>query len=62
MVNVTLALSNTLFLIGEREYLPWEAALSSLNYFKLMLDRSTAYAPMQVRRGVAGRAPVLVAP
>lgn len=47
IVNVTLALNNTLFLSGETEYLPWEAALSSLNYFKLMLDRSTAYAPMQ---------------
>ncbi|XP_036909514.1 aminopeptidase N [Sturnira hondurensis] len=47
MVNVTLALDNTLFLIEEKEYLPWEAALSSLNYFKLMLDRSTAYVHMQ---------------
>ncbi|KAM5291545.1 aminopeptidase N [Glossophaga mutica] len=47
MVTVTLALDNTLFLINEKEYLPWEAALSSLNYFKLMLDRSSAYAPMQ---------------
>ncbi|XP_045680750.1 aminopeptidase N [Phyllostomus hastatus] len=47
MVDVTLALNNTLFLINETEYLPWQAALSSLNYFKLMLDRSTAYTPMQ---------------
>ena len=57
MVPVTLALNNTLFLIRETEYLPWEAALNSLSYFKLMLDRSSTYAPMQVRRGVAGRAP-----
>ncbi|XP_054433561.1 aminopeptidase N [Pteronotus mesoamericanus] len=48
MVPVTLALNNTLFLINEKEYLPWEAALSSLSYFKYMLDRSEAeYASMQ---------------
>ncbi|KAL0619707.1 Aminopeptidase N [Plecturocebus cupreus] len=46
-VPVTLALSNTLFLINETEYMPWEAALSSLNYFKLMFDRSEVYGPMK---------------
>uniref|UniRef100_A0A452QXF1 Aminopeptidase n=1 Tax=Ursus americanus TaxID=9643 RepID=A0A452QXF1_URSAM len=50
-VPVTLALNSTLFLIGEREYMPWEAALSSLSYFRLMFDRSEVYGPMTVRRG-----------
>uniref|UniRef100_A0A452QX14 Aminopeptidase n=1 Tax=Ursus americanus TaxID=9643 RepID=A0A452QX14_URSAM len=45
-VPVTLALNSTLFLIGEREYMPWEAALSSLSYFRLMFDRSEVYGPM----------------
>uniref|UniRef100_A0A8C6W192 Aminopeptidase n=1 Tax=Nannospalax galili TaxID=1026970 RepID=A0A8C6W192_NANGA len=46
-IPVTLALNNTLFLSGETEYMPWEAALSSLNYFKLMFDRSEVYGPMR---------------
>uniref|UniRef100_A0A8D2B0P0 Aminopeptidase n=1 Tax=Sciurus vulgaris TaxID=55149 RepID=A0A8D2B0P0_SCIVU len=46
-IPVTLALDNTLFLIHETEYMPWEAALSSLNYFKLMFDRSEVYGPMK---------------
>ncbi|XP_052016126.1 aminopeptidase N [Apodemus sylvaticus] len=44
---ITLALNNTLFLANETEYMPWEAALSSLNYFKLMFDRSEVYGPMK---------------
>lgn len=56
IVPVTLALNNTLFLIKETEYMPWQAALSSLSYFKLMFDRSEVYGPMQVQRGMAGRA------
>lgn len=47
MVSVILPLNNTLFLSGEREYLPWQAALSSLSYFKLMFDRSEVYSSMQ---------------
>ncbi|XP_040825059.1 aminopeptidase N-like isoform X2 [Ochotona curzoniae] len=46
-IPVTLALNNTLFLIRETEYMPWEAALSSLNYFRLMFDRSEVYGPMK---------------
>nr|XP_045001175.1 aminopeptidase N [Jaculus jaculus] len=46
-IPVTMALDNTLFLSGEVEYMPWEAALSSLNYFKLMFDRSEVYGPMK---------------
>lgn len=55
IVPVTLALDNTLFLIQEVEYMPWQAALSSLSYFKLMFDRSEVYGPMQVQRGMVGR-------
>ncbi|XP_039714358.1 LOW QUALITY PROTEIN: aminopeptidase N [Pteropus medius] len=47
IVSVTLALNNTLFLIKETEYMPWQAALSSLSKFKLMFDRSEVYGPMQ---------------
>ncbi|CAH7340748.1 aminopeptidase N [Phodopus roborovskii] len=46
-VNITLALDNTLFLQKEIEYMPWEAALSSFNYFQLMFDRSEVYGPMK---------------
>ncbi|XP_007943359.1 aminopeptidase N [Orycteropus afer afer] len=47
IVPVTLALNNTLFLNQEKEYMPWQAALSSLSYFQLMFDRSEVYGPMQ---------------
>uniref|UniRef100_A0A8C9B3T8 Aminopeptidase n=1 Tax=Phocoena sinus TaxID=42100 RepID=A0A8C9B3T8_PHOSS len=47
IVPVTLALNNTLFLKNEIEYMPWQAALSSLRYFKLMFDRSEVYGPMK---------------
>lgn len=46
-VPITLALDNTLFLQNETEYMPWEAALSSLSYFQLMFDRSEVYGPMK---------------
>ncbi|XP_068954709.1 aminopeptidase N isoform X1 [Petaurus breviceps papuanus] len=46
-IPTTLALDNTLFLINEVEYMPWEAALSSLSYFRLMFDRSEVYGPMK---------------
>nr|XP_010953645.1 PREDICTED: LOW QUALITY PROTEIN: aminopeptidase N [Camelus bactrianus] len=47
IVSVTLALNNTLFLNKETEYMPWQAALNSLSYFKLMFDRSEIYGPMK---------------
>lgn len=43
-----LALSTTKYLNNEREYMPWESALSNLDYFYLMFDRSEVYGPMQV--------------
>ena len=42
------ALSTTKYLNKEKEYMPWESALSNLDYFYLMFDRSEVYDPMQV--------------
>ncbi|KAM8893465.1 aminopeptidase Ey-like [Spinachia spinachia] len=47
MVNTTLALRTTKYLNKELEYMPWETAQQSLNYFFLMFDRSEVYGPMQ---------------
>ncbi|XP_068586417.1 aminopeptidase Ey-like [Cebidichthys violaceus] len=47
MVNTTLALRMTKFLNKEVEYMPWETARRSLNYYFLMFDRSEVYGPMQ---------------
>ncbi|KAM6202406.1 aminopeptidase N [Rhynchocyon petersi] len=47
IVPVTLALNNTLFLSRETEYMPWQAAMNSLSYFRLMFDRTEVYGPMQ---------------
>lgn len=46
-VSTVLALDTTRYLTEEREYLPWDAALSNLGYFKLMFDRSEVYGPMK---------------
>ncbi|NWV74747.1 AMPN Aminopeptidase, partial [Dasyornis broadbenti] len=45
-INVTLALSTTRFLSLETEYMPWQAALSNLQYFQKMFDRSEVFGPM----------------
>ncbi|NXB65721.1 AMPN Aminopeptidase, partial [Struthidea cinerea] len=45
-VNVTLALSTTRFLSRETAYMPWQAALSNLQYFQLMFDRSEVFGAM----------------
>lgn len=47
-VSVTLALDTTRFLGQEREYMPWQAALSNLQYFQQMFDRSEVFGPMSV--------------
>uniref|UniRef100_A0A3Q3XDZ2 Aminopeptidase n=1 Tax=Mola mola TaxID=94237 RepID=A0A3Q3XDZ2_MOLML len=47
IVNITLALETTKFLAKEVEYMPWKTAISNLNYFFLMFDRSEVYGPMQ---------------
>ncbi|NWX29986.1 AMPN Aminopeptidase, partial [Notiomystis cincta] len=45
-INVTLALDTTRFLSQETEYMPWQAALSNLQYFQLMFDRSEVFGAM----------------
>ncbi|XP_059338091.1 aminopeptidase N [Ammospiza nelsoni] len=45
-VNVILALNTTRFLSQETEYMPWQAALTNLKYFKLMFDRSEVFGAM----------------
>ncbi|NXL72438.1 AMPN Aminopeptidase, partial [Leptocoma aspasia] len=45
-VNVTLALKTTRFLSQETEYMPWQAALSNLQYFQQMFDRSEVFGAM----------------
>ncbi|XP_041800155.1 aminopeptidase Ey-like [Chelmon rostratus] len=47
IVNTTLALRTTQFLINEVEYMPWQTASRNLDYFFLMFDRSELYGPMQ---------------
>ncbi|NXO41080.1 AMPN Aminopeptidase, partial [Locustella ochotensis] len=45
-VSVTLALDTTRFLSKEREYIPWQAALTNLRYFQQMFDRSEVFGDM----------------
>ncbi|NXM40125.1 AMPN Aminopeptidase, partial [Gymnorhina tibicen] len=45
-VSVTLALNTTRFLSQETAYMPWQAALSNLQYFQLMFDRSEVFGAM----------------
>ncbi|XP_063170496.1 aminopeptidase N [Candoia aspera] len=47
LIGMDLALNTTRYLAREREYLPWDAALDNLGYFRLMFDRSEVYGPMQ---------------
>ncbi|KAJ6662846.1 hypothetical protein lerEdw1_011050 [Lerista edwardsae] len=46
-ISTVLALNTTRYLTKERDYLPWDAALSNLGYFKIMFDRSEVYGPMK---------------
>ncbi|NXT16033.1 AMPN Aminopeptidase, partial [Prunella fulvescens] len=45
-ISVTLALNTTRFLGQETEYMPWQAALSNLQYFQQMFDRSEVFGAM----------------
>lgn len=48
LISTTLALRTTSYLSMETEYLPWQSALDSLQYYFLMLDRTEVFGPMQV--------------
>lgn len=45
---MTLALDTTRFLSKEMEYMPWQAALTNLQYFQQMFDRSEVFGAMSV--------------
>ncbi|KAG8575331.1 hypothetical protein GDO81_009524 [Engystomops pustulosus] len=47
IINTTRALDTTTFLSKEVEYMPWQAALSSLSYHIQMFDRTEVYGPMK---------------
>uniref|UniRef100_A0A8C5CRI8 Aminopeptidase n=1 Tax=Gadus morhua TaxID=8049 RepID=A0A8C5CRI8_GADMO len=47
VINTTLALRTTSYLSKERDYIPWASALSNLNYYFLMFDRTEVYGPLQ---------------
>ncbi|CAN9498611.1 unnamed protein product [Ophioblennius macclurei] len=47
LVNVTLALDSTRFLVNETHYLPWDAAMTNMQYLVEMFDRSEVFGPMQ---------------
>ncbi|XP_053320870.1 aminopeptidase N-like [Spea bombifrons] len=46
-INTTRALDTTRYISNDTEYMPWQAMLSSLNYFTQMFDRSEVYGPMK---------------
>uniref|UniRef100_A0A8C1Q5B0 Aminopeptidase n=1 Tax=Cyprinus carpio TaxID=7962 RepID=A0A8C1Q5B0_CYPCA len=48
IINITLALRTTKYLLKEKEYIPWESAIRNLQYFFLMFDRTEVYGPLQV--------------
>lgn len=70
MISTVLALRTTAYLKEERAYMPWESAISNLDFFYLMFDRSEVYGPLQVRvcglswrlRGPSVTAPFLSRP
>ncbi|XP_028286018.1 aminopeptidase N-like [Parambassis ranga] len=47
LVSTSLALRTTSYLSQETDYMPWQSALDSLQYYYLMLDRTEVYQPMQ---------------
>ncbi|XP_062276095.1 aminopeptidase N-like [Scomber scombrus] len=47
IITTVRALDTTKYLSSEREYMPWESAISNLDFFYLMFDRSEVYGPMQ---------------
>ncbi|XP_063781891.1 aminopeptidase N [Pseudophryne corroboree] len=48
IIQTTRALETTTFLSEEVEYMPWQAAISNLNYFTQMFDRTEVYGSMKV--------------
>ncbi|XP_012674836.1 aminopeptidase N-like [Clupea harengus] len=46
ILSTTVALRTTKYLMREQEYIPWQAAFSSLYYFFQMFDRTEVYGSM----------------
>lgn len=47
IISTTRALETTKFLVKDVEYMPWQAALTSLSYFTQMFDRTDVFGPMK---------------
>ncbi|KAM6942597.1 aminopeptidase Ey-like [Xenentodon cancila] len=47
IISTSLALRTTKYLSNERDYIPWESALKSLDYYILMFDRTEVYGALQ---------------
>ena len=48
LLDYDIALNLTTYLVLEKEYLPWESALSSLKYMASMMSRSSGYGHLKV--------------
>ncbi|XP_057191939.1 aminopeptidase N isoform X2 [Triplophysa rosa] len=48
IIHTTLALSMTMYLSEEREYIPWESAIKNVRYFFLMFEQSEVFGPLKM--------------
>ena len=55
IVDYHTALELTTYLSDETSYIPWTAALSSLDYLESMFTRMSGYGPLKVRDFVDAR-------
>ncbi|KAE8618156.1 hypothetical protein XENTR_v10009290 [Xenopus tropicalis] len=46
-ITTIQALDTTKYISADREYMPWQAALSGLSYFTQMFDRTEVFGPMK---------------
>ncbi|OCT86838.1 aminopeptidase Ey [Xenopus laevis] len=46
-LGITTALDTTKYISADREYMPWQAALSGLSYFTQMFDRTETFGSMK---------------
>ncbi|XP_075715571.1 aminopeptidase N-like [Rhinoderma darwinii] len=51
IITTARALETTKFLYNEVEYMPWQAAITSLSYFTQMFDRTDVNGPMKSPQG-----------
>lgn len=48
LLNYSISLNTTLYLVKEEDYVPWEAATSSFGFLDVMLRRSPRYGILKV--------------